>query len=248
MFRKHGFYHVHTIEDDRSRGVHSYLFARSFSRVSFKQPVTCLCIAGCGVTVINFAKTLFSFTKDTPDCKGQLAFVMINDPCISTEGKSEIVEGFVSGQLPGTASHLMFTDMAMYRSGWVKEIKCAAEVPDMRAICGNVLDNKDKRWLLAGRSPDQLKLTWDMDNVLLPDEANAARMGDIVADIAAGTTTPAYYKEELVKMTVDNNCDGVLLGSAELHSMFGIDRAFNGIEIFDPLLELAIIVQNNRLK
>ena len=41
--------------------------------------------------------------------------------------------------------------------------------------------------------------------------------------------------------------EGIVLGSPELHTMFNFDKMFNGVEIFDPWLELAILVQNNRM-
>ena len=76
---------------------------------------------------------------------------------------------------------------------------------------------------------------------------NINRIDEIINDMERGNTKPAYHKEDLTEIVIAHGCNGLLLGSVELHTMFGFDRSYKGVEIFDVFLEIAIIIQNARM-
>ena len=237
MFRKHGFFHSETIEDDRSKGVHSLFFIKSFSAIKFRRPIKNLCIVGSGYGLINFSRLLFELSKEGEP----LPFVTVNAP-----DYNDHLMHMLSGK-DMQLSHIIFTDLLVYPllaniNGGIN-----IEMPDLLGITKTLLAKSTKKWMLVGKDVAKLADVISAGNVVIPGRDSINRVDEIINDIEKGNTKPAYHKEELAAIASSQGCNGLLLGSVELHTMFGFDRSFKGVEIFDIFLEMAIIFQNARM-
>ena len=237
MFRKHGFFHSETIEDDRSKGVHSLFFIKSFSEIKFRQPLKSLCIVGAGYGIINFSRVLFDLTR----VGEPLSFVTVNDP----DYGSHLMQTLYGNSMQ--LSHIIFTDLLVYPLLRNINADINIEVPDLLDITNALLSKSTKKWMLVGKDAAKLADVINADNIVIPGKDSINRIDEIISDIEKGNTKPAYHKEEVTQIACAHGCKGVLLGSVELHTMFGFDRCFKGVEIFDVFLEIAIIIQNARM-
>ncbi len=237
MFRKHGFIHSETIEDDRSKGIHSLFFIKSFSGIKFEHPLKNLCIVGAGFGLINFSRLLFEITREGEP----LSFVTVNDP----DYGGHLIQKLSANEMQ--LSHMIFTDLLQYTLPENINAGINIEVPDLLGITKALLAKSPKKWMLVGKNAAKLVDVINADNVAIPGKDSINRIDEIINDMERGNTKPAYHKEDLTEIVIAHGCNGLLLGSVELHTMFGFDRSYKGVEIFDVFLEIAIIIQNARM-
>ena len=235
MFKKHGFFHLYTIEDDRSKGVHTYFYAKSFSTDPFINPVRSIAIIGKenGYALGNFARTISSMPRTYFKTNGALPFFVINN----------CADDVVSVGLGGSASHVLFLDDKLSFSEQGSKIECI----HLSNITKILVQQRKIKWLLVGDIDGISNEYSAINNVRLPSEKTQARISELITEIRTGMVSPSYHKIEIATMAASGGYEGIVLGSPELHTMFNFDKMFNSVEIFDPWLELAILIQNNRL-
>ncbi len=238
MFKKHGFFHLYTAEDDRSKGVHTYFLAKSFSQQLFDHPVKRIGITGMGHNnaLGNFVKTVCSIPKINTADQPPLPFAAINGR------PNEIMDSLAATDI----SHILALDSSMGTWGETFKMRTGIEIIDLPGIIKRMVGERKKRWILIGEGCNP-KADLGIANLLYPQEKEQKRIDEIIDEIRTGKVSPAYHKHEIAAITVLNDCEGVLLGVPELHTMFGFDKAYNGVELFDPWMELAIIIQYNRM-
>lgn len=259
MFKKHGFFHLDTLEDDRSKGIHTYFFAKSFSDEVFERPVKRLGIVADkdNFALGNFTKTISAIPKTRTENQPPLAFTAISNFYSSQEiGGHEQVNGhaIVSSINELNAlisenevSHLLFLDVGKNPYTSHPDADIQIEVLDQARIIKKLVTARRKRCLLIAEDMQAARDFFGINELITPSSETATRVSEIVNEIKCGKVSPSYHKEEIASIAALNSCDLILLGSAMLHTMFGFDKASNGVEIFDPWIELAIIIQNNRL-
>ena len=224
MFKKHGFFHLYTVADDRSKGVHTYFFAKSFSKERFRQPVQRIGVTGSNsYALANIVHTL------------------CNMPAMSDAVNTPVPVTAISGNamsVPDDVSHLIILDKGA-------GIKTNAEVIDIGGITKRLVEERKKDFLLIASSDAADSLS--AGNVRRPDAQTQVRINEIITALSTGQVLPSYYKDEITNMARRVGCTAVLLGMPALHTMFGFDKVYNGVEVCDPWLELAIIIQHNRM-
>ena len=237
MFKKHGFFHLYSIEDDRSKGVHTYFYAKSFSNEKCEKPVRRIAIVGGrnNHSIANFVKTISSIPVITTEPEKELSFIVdVNNP-----------GNLLSNIEESGVSHIInFDDTEVYNNTMYPAI----EIIDFAAIIKRLVAERKKRWMPLTKK-DSIK--WDcfgIDRNHFPAEDGQLRIEEIIDEITTGKISPSYHKKEITDIAMLNDYDGILLGTSELHTMFNFDKMFNGIEIVDPWLELAIIIHNNKVK
>jgi hypothetical protein len=256
MFNKHGFFHLDTIEDDRSPGVHTYFFAKSFSDVLFKYPVKRLGIIGGNdnYALMKVANTIASIPKSNNFGRFPPPLTIVSDPfSLPHGGKADKVtvkdglKNVISCFEQEKVSHLLVTDSYNYPYVDFNNISTGIEVIDIAAITRAIVNARNKKCLLVAADIPASMNFFDIDNVQIPGHNDMRRINEIIGEIRMGYVSPAYYKHEIATIALFNDCNCIVLGSVELHSMFGPDKLYNGVEIFDPWMEVAIIIQNNRM-
>ena len=256
MFNKHGFFHLDTIEDDRSPGIHTYFFAKSFSDVVFKNPLKHIAILGGNdsYAVAQVVKTIASIPKSNNFGRLPLPYTAIADATLRQSGEkpevpatAEKYERMLADLEQNGVSHLLVVDNYKYPSVDFRTIPTDIEVIDVAAITKEIVDARHKKCLLIADDIPGSMTFFDIENVQIPGYNDLKRITEIIGEIRSGTVSPGYYKHEIATIALFNDCNCILLGSVELHAMFGTDKLYNGVEIFDPWMEVAVIVQNNRM-
>lgn len=235
MFKKHGFFHLYTAEDDRSAGIHTYFYAKSFSQEWFRQSLKCIAIIGGDnhYALGNFVATISSIPKINSDGRPALPFIV-------TSGRDV-------GIIPGIGDNIVSHALALDGSNTLSGLNENIEIIDFAGITKRLVTERKKKWMLVAESGSIAKAYFGINDLHFPANNEQKRVDKIIEEIKTGRVSPAYYKSEIAAIASLNDCKGVLLGVPGLHTMFSFDKVFHGIEIFDPWLELAIIIQNNRM-
>jgi N-acetylglutamate synthase-like GNAT family acetyltransferase len=246
MFKKHGFFHIDTLEDDRSKGIHTYFFARSFIEGCLQQPPAHLgIISDChSYTTGNFVKTISFIPRTISKNQTPLPYITIATDSFRNRNSAAFFNSTSLLEQQGV-THLL--SLEAFGGVAVPTELAGMEVVDIAAITGRLVNERKVRCLVVCKDKASVKHL-AVDHTCLPRSADQSRLEEIINEVAAGKVTPGYYKQEIAQMAIDNQCAGVLLAAYELHTMFGFDKQYNGVEIFDPLMEIAVIMQCERLK
>jgi L-amino acid N-acyltransferase YncA len=260
MFKKHGFFHLDTIEDDRSPGIHTYFFTKYFYDIFLQRPLMRLAITGSidNYSMGRFAKTMSSIPKTTYNGQSPIPFTVVSDPfepfltgykgpdskIASTERFNDLLQSLEQNGV----SHLLFLDGYNYPFVDYQRIKTNIEILDLAALTKKLVNARDKKCLLIASDISASIEFFDVANIQIPGQTDSKRINAIIDEIKAGKVAPAYYKHEIATIALLNDCNAVLLGSAELHTMFGFDKIYNEIEVFDPWIEIALAIQSSRMK
>lgn len=258
MFNKHGFFHLDTIEDDRSPGIHTYFFAKSFSDTWFREPLKRLAVIGSNESYAlgYIAKTISSIPRSNSFNYIPLPVAIISASFSLSQGskgqdKDENIKRFndvVADLERNGVSHLFVIDSYNYPFIDIGSINTKVEILDLAAITKGLVNARNKKCLLVAVDIRASIDFFDIENVQIPGYNDSKRISEIINEIRAGYVSPAYYKHEIATIALLNDCNCLLLGSVELHTMFGTDKRYNGVEIFDPWMETAVIIQNNRMR
>ena len=232
MFKKHGFFHLYTTEDDRSKGVHTFFYAKSFADEWFDMPIKRIAIIGDdnNYALANFVHTISSIPKTNSETNSLLPYVVV-----SNKDKD-----IYSHMCRNDVSHIFALDIDSDLSRDVTD----AEIIDLAGITQRLVNERKKKWVLIADEVSGVASRLGIENLVRPGDQQ--RVDEIIGEIRTGKVSPAYYKKEIADIARVSGGTGILLGTPELHTMFAFDKMFEGMEIFDPWLEVAIIIQNNR--
>jgi L-amino acid N-acyltransferase YncA len=260
MFKKHGFFHVDTLEDDRSEGVHTYFFAKYFYDVLLQQPLKRLGITGNNdnYAMGRITKTFASMPKTTYNGQLPIPFTILSDPFgslssgkVQPAGKAGFTEkhnSILENMEQNGVSHLLYLDSYNLPLADNAGIKTNIEILDLATIIKKLVSSRNKNCLLIAADISASIDYFDITQINIPGHADSKRIKAIIDEIRSGKAAPAYYKREIATIALLNNCNAILLGSVELHTMFGFDKMYNEIEIFDPWIEIALILQSSRMR
>ncbi len=232
MFKKHGFFHLYTTEDDRSKGVHTFFFAKSFAEEWFNKPVKRIAIAGGdnNYALGNFVRTISSIPRTSAEVNSILPYVVINN------NDKDIIGGLGGSDVSHIFALDIDSDLLQEANGY--------EIIDLAGITRRLVNERKKKWVLIADEGSGVAARLEIGALVKPGDQQ--RVDEIIGEIRTGKVLPAYHKKEIADIARVSGGKGILLGTPELHTMFAFDKMFEGMEIFDPWLEVAIIIQNNR--
>ena len=107
----------------------------------------------------------------------------------------------------------------------------------------DLIRKSKNKWLLVATEETYLDNSIMHTNIVIPDEIDKERINQYITEIKVAVSQE-YYKEEISHIAKKYMCDGIILGSLEVHKMYGNEKIYKGIEIIDPLLEFAIFIEN----
>jgi len=258
LLESNGFVHVDTVTDDRGKGVHTYYYTKSLADMKFRQPVKLLgMIGGMGTYSTGmFAQTISCVPKTIIEEQQLLPFIIVNDPTVPNRIKyitehreAELTEKLkeVISLLPqGKLSHILFLCFTIHPYIRSLDIDSNVEILDLVTISEYLVKRSGKKYLLLATNIVYTHSYFHSDNIHFPGDQHDKRIQEVIRDVKAGIAPPHYYRQEVVAMAKANDCDGILIGCTDIHNMFGFDKAYNGIEVIDPLIELALIINGNR--
>jgi aspartate racemase len=260
LLQANGFIHTETVYNDRGPGVHTYYYTKTFITDKFiDKSIRCLgIIGGMGTYGTGlFIKTL-SYIPRTIEREQQLQhFVLVNDPTVPN--RIEYITQRREGELVVTleqtleqlnqqmVSHLVFLCFTIHP--YLKYLNIADNVSliNLVDVTRHALQQSDKRWLLAAT-----EITYELNdfgaNVVIPGSDDSRRIQEIILEVKKGVVEPGYYGDELIGIAKRNNCKGIVLGCTDIHHMYGFDKIRDGVELFDPQIELALAVESSRSK
>ena len=86
---------------------------------------------------------------------------------------------------------------------------------------------------------------FDGTGMKYPETADMDDIQCVINEIKSGTD-PCYYRDRMIGYAGAYGCDCIVLGSTDLHSMFGFCRIYQDVQIIDPLFDLALQIQTVR--
>jgi|GEM_PF-1629130 len=249
-----GFAHIHTVTDDRGKGIHTYYFVKSLADFALEKPLSCLGIIG-GMGTYATGNLITTLSSLRPRRKEQtlMPFIVMNDPSIPDrtqyilENRGHELTARINETLEmvnqNAISHLFVSCFTIHP--FLKGINLAdhVELIDLVTFTKKLAVMSKRKWLLVATMGTYLMNSFEDERIINPSEEQIKRVHDIIYEIKM-RIPPSYYKEELVAIAKSNNCDGIILGCTELHRAFGFEKMYEGVEILDPQLDLALFLEN----
>ena len=249
-----GFAHIHTVTDDRGKGIHTYYFVKSLVDFKLDKPLSCLgIIGGMGTYATgNFITTLTSLRPRRKE-QSLMPFILINDPAVPDrtqyilENRGHELTDWINEALDmidqNAISHLFVSCFTIHP--FLKEISLArhVELIDLVSFTKKLAATSKRKWLLVATLGTYTMNSFNDASIKHPSDGQIKRIHEIIYEIKM-RIPPSYYKEELVDIAKANDCDGIILGCTELHRTFGFEKMYQGVEIIDPQLDLALFLEN----
>ncbi len=251
------FYHFDTVYDDRIVGVHTYLFTRLVVPPVIEKRVSRLVIIGSrgNYSTGNFIKTLTSLPRTTKKEQTLLPFVLISDPSVPDRTESILlnrendiihkIDESIGSINPGAVSHILVLSFTLHAVIKKLSIPADIEVINLVSIVKDLIKNIDKKVLLLATKATYGSRIFDGTGMKYPDIGDIEDIQSVINEIKSGTD-PCYYRDRMVGYAGAYGCDCIVLGSTDLHSMFGFDRIYHDVQIIDPLFDLALQIQTVR--
>ena len=257
-FHKHGFIHFDTLANDRGAGVHSCFYTKVLSPLQLEKPLSFLgLIGGMGTFATgNFVKTLSCIPRSTPKEQSLMPFLVINDPTIPDRTEAiyqntvaEVVskvEKSINRADQRQLSHLAILCFTFHPFIPLLRLRRGIEVINLIDLCSRLLGQPGRRWLLVATLGTYKTNPFCSLPVLTPADPQKERIHQIILEIKSGAC-PSCYRDELIAVAKNNDCNALVLGCTDLHGMFGFYQQYQGVTVLDPLLELALHLETVRV-
>jgi len=237
MFRRHGFFHAYSYPDDRSKGVHTYFFVKTFANTLIKGRVNNLVVVSDrnGYAAGNFTKLLTGIPKTTLGIVNKLPLTLHHTDVENFQLKNESASHFID--ISGTDK---FANLEIQGMEKIDPFVIAVQLINERKVKPLVLGGSDRTKTI------QLLADAGCHHFLMPEAADEELI-TMHRQIAIGEVNPEYWRQRVVALAAENNCDAVMAADPLWHGIFGFDKICNGIELFDPWTEAALLIQSNFL-
>ena len=257
LFSSTGFILYDKVFNDRGEGIHSYYFGKSFLTGYLKQQPECIGILGGmgSFSTGNFIRTLTGTNKRMQGDSDSLSFVLVNDPAIPDRSKSirenkvpemtAAVNTAIEKIMAGEVSHLLLLCFTLHPFIDRLKIPGRTELIDLVDFTRQAISGSGDQWMLAATLSSYEMDHFSAAEIHFPRYEDRQRIQDMISSIKTGLD-PVHYKKELAAIAHENGCSGVVLGCTDLHGMFGYDKTYDDVHVFDPLIELAFLLEAKR--
>jgi aspartate racemase len=255
-----GFIHFETIIDDRGKGIHSYYYTKLLNPFQLKNKIEFLGIVGGMGTYStgNFIKTISAIPRLVTKEQHLLPFVVINDPTIPdrteyiyanrVEDLITKITSVVSLIDQQKISHIVFVCFTFHPFIQQVPLQKHVERINLLDVIKYLIAAEKKYFLIATKGTYLINSFKEIgNNIIIPGDEQKDEIHSIIMNIKSGVDVH-YYKNRFIELAKSNQCDAIILGCTDLHNIFEFDRINNGIEIIDPLEELAFIIEAQRRK
>lgn len=251
---RNGFMIFDKVFNDRGEGVHTFYFAKSLLTDEIKKPVTRLGILGGmgSFSTGNFIKTLTSINRQMDKEQDCLPFILNNEPSIPSRthmdefnGSEELTHSILKALIQfdsADLSHLILLCFTLYP--FIKDLPFTGnpEFTNLVSFTNHVVKRMPGKWMQVSTLSTYHSEIFCDGGVYYPKDSDKVRIQQIIDEIKMGME-PQHFKDEMINIAKQNNCDGLLLACTDLHGMYGHDKSYQSIHILDPLLEFAFVIQ-----
>jgi ribosomal protein S18 acetylase RimI-like enzyme len=243
FYNKIGFVIIDILEDDRSPGVHTYIFALDLLKGLITRPVA-------GIDLI---------TEDHPQIleKVQRIFLDIDkeksvlEPFIkSAEQMQAIPENFIKHRFLQPSTFQVFThtlNLTYAYPTFELTHDTSIEYINILDYCTRSLAKVTKKYLVLHQSKEIKSHGIHYPHAVYLNQTDELILQEVIQRIIDGQNASDYASDFLL-LSDKYACDGLILADNALSGMFRYRKMIEGKVVIDPLRDFAIHVGSQRLK
>lgn len=243
FYNKIGFVIIDILKDDRSSGVHTYIFALDLADGMITKS-----IEGIELIIETQPRMLEKVQRDFLGIDKEKS--VLCEFVQTAENKQAHVGNFIKYEFfqpfaPGISTHLLNLTYENFPCEFVAD--ATVECLNLLDFCSHYLELGTKNYLVIHESVEKISNRIDYPHLVYLDPADQLIVQLAIQSVLDGQNV-LDYAEYFLRLTNKYSCDGLLLAVNALSGMFHFCKMFEGKVIIDPLRDFAIHVGSQRLK
>lgn len=242
FYNKIGFVIIDILEDDRSPGIHTYIFA-----LDLVDGIITKSIAGIELIMEDQS----SLEKVQRDFLGIDKEKSILGVFVHTPEKMQVYDGnffkykFFQPFAQRAPTHVL--NLTYVHPALELTADAPVEYVNLLDFCSRYLELGTKNYLVIHESIEKISNKIDYPHLVYLDPTDELVVQEAVQLVLNGQN-PMDYAEDFLQLTSKYECDGLLLAVNVLSGMFHFHKMVKRKVVFDPLRDFAIHVASQRLK
>lgn len=243
FYNKIGFVIIDILKDDRSPGVHTYIFALDLVDGIITKP-----IAGMELIIENQPQILEIVQRDFLGIDKDKS--VLNEFFLSDEDAQEQLENlkrfdFFQPFETRFATHLM--NLTYLHPTLKLTTDAQVEYVSLLDFCARYLEFGTKNFLVIHESSSKIINKIDYPHLVYLDSSDELIVQKAIQHVYAGKGANEY-SSDFLELTRQYGCNGLLIAQNSLSGMFNYHKIVEGLVVVDLLRDFAIHVASQRLK